>query len=134
MRSPNGTFPEYHTSADDPDFVKPARLAESAEVLWDVLEALDAERHPLRVDGRGEPQLGRRGLYAAIGGRHGGGGPSQAALLWLLNLADGAHDLVAIADRSGLSFAQVRAAAEVAAEAGLLREHDPFPSSEDSVR
>lgn len=134
MRSPNGTFPEYHTSADDPDFVRPACLAESAEVLWAVLEALDAERHPLRVDGRGEPQLGRRGLYAAIGGRHGEGGTSQAALLWLLNLADGAHDLAAIAERAGLPFAQIRAAADIAAAAGLLRDRDLALPHEELVR
>ena len=122
MRSPNGSFPEYHTSADDPSFVSPESLAESLDVLMRILEALDAEAVYERVDGRGEPQLGRRGLYEMIGGRNGTGGISKEALLWVLNLADGQHGLVDMADRARLPLSDIRAAAAIACEAELIVE------------
>jgi aminopeptidase-like protein len=125
MRSPNGTFPEYHTSADDVDFVKPEALHESVDVLVDIMDMLDKNRTYERVDGRGEPQLGRRGLYRAISGQKEAGGANQLALLWVLNLADGQHSLLDMAERSGLPFRQLRAAADLAFEAGLVHERDP---------
>ena len=63
----------------------------------------------------GEPQLGRRGLYRAMGGTD---IPDlQLAMLWVLNLSDGATSLLDIAERSGLPFEAIRAAAD------LLRDH-----------
>jgi aminopeptidase-like protein len=121
MRSPNGTFPQYHTSADNLDFVTPGALEESYSVLSDVLDVLDADARYTRVDGRGEPQLGRRGLYRAISGQREGGGVAQIALLWVLNLADGFHSLLDMADRSGLPFNQIEAAARLARNAGLIQ-------------
>jgi aminopeptidase-like protein len=122
MRSPNGTFPQYHTSADNPDFVTPEALEESYAVLSDILDLLDANVLYTRVDGRGEPQLGRRGLYQAISGQSEGGGATQTALLWVLNLADGFHSLLDMAERSGLPFSQIEAAARLARNANLIQE------------
>ncbi|MFN8109908.1 MAG: winged helix-turn-helix domain-containing protein [Thermoleophilia bacterium] len=67
----------------------------------------------------GEPQLGRRGLTRRRGGEK--GGDHEMALLWVMNLADGAHTLVDCAERSGLPFAAIRAAADALREAGLLQ-------------
>jgi aminopeptidase-like protein len=120
MRSPNGTFPEYHTSADNLDFITAPALAESLAVLCDVVRLLEDNRVLVRVDGRGEPQLGRRGLYRAISGQK-DHAAAQMALLWVLNLADGRHALLDIAERSGLAFPQIAAAADAALDAGLLR-------------
>lgn len=118
MRSPNGTFPQYHTSADNPDFVTAEALEASLGVLLDVVDLLERNLTYERVDGRGEPQLGSRGLYRLIGG--GAGQAGREALLWTLNLADGQHSLLDIAERSGLPFAEIAAAAKVAVDAGLL--------------
>jgi aminopeptidase-like protein len=120
MRSPNGTFPEYHTSADNVDFVKPDALEESYRILLEVLELLERNATYSRVDGRGEPQLGRRGLYRAIGGQS-DHATAQMALLWVLNSADGRHSLLDMAERSGLAFSQIAAAADLASRAGLIR-------------
>jgi aminopeptidase-like protein len=122
MRSPNGTFPEYHTSADDLSFITAPKLGEAVDILNEVLSVLDGNILLERVDGRGEPQLGRRGLYQAIGGQAGSGGLNQAALLWTLNLADGRHALLDIAERADLPFEDIARAADLAREAGLLRE------------
>jgi aminopeptidase-like protein len=125
MRSPNGTFPEYHTSADNIEFVRPQALQESVEVLVDIMDVLDSNKTFSRIDGRGEPQLGRRGLYRAISGQKEAGGASHMALLWVLNLADGHHSLLDMANRSGLPFRQIRTSADLALEAQLVREADP---------
>jgi aminopeptidase-like protein len=74
------------------------------------------------VDGRGEPQLGRRGLYRAIAGQKEAGGASQMDLLWLLNLADGRHTLLDMAERSKIPLARLQAAAGLAIAANLVTE------------
>lgn len=122
MRGVHGTFPEYHTSADNLDFVKPEALEQSYAVIATVLDLLDRNRTYVRVDGRGEPQLGRRGLYRAIAGQREAGGANQMDLLWFLNLADGKHSLLDMAIRADAPFARLEAAVRLALEADLVRE------------
>jgi len=122
-RTPWGRYPEYHTSADDLALVRPEALAGSLAVYLEVAALLEANRRWRNLDPYGEPQLGRRGLYASTGGG-GEGRERQLALLWVLNLADGEHDLLAIAERSGVPFARVEEAARALAAAGLLAEVD----------
>lgn len=120
MRSPNGTFPEYHTSADNLDFVRPESLAESLNVLQRIVEVLEHDEYFVNTNPKGEPQLGRRGLYRPIGGQKDGGGYDQLALLWVLNLSDGTHSLLDIARRADQPFHAVKAAADALRAAGLL--------------
>jgi aminopeptidase-like protein len=47
-------------------------------------------------------------------------GYDQMALLWILNLTDGRHSLLDIAERAGLPFATIRAAADALLDAKLL--------------
>ncbi|QOZ25142.1 DUF4910 domain-containing protein [Bradyrhizobium sp. CCBAU 51753] len=122
MRSVHGTFPEYHTSADNPDFVRPEALDQSYAVVATLLDLLDANRTYVRTDGRGEPQLGRRGLYRAIAGQKEAGGASQMELLWVLNLADGKHSLLEMADRADIPFRRLQKAARLALDAELIKE------------
>jgi aminopeptidase-like protein len=121
MRGVHGTFIEYHTSADNLDFVKPEALDRSYAILEELLDLLDKNRTYERVDGRGEPQLGRRGMYRAIAGQREAGGATQMDLLWLLNLADGQHSLLDMAIRADVPFAGLEAAARLALDAGLIR-------------
>lgn len=118
MRSVWGSFPEYHTSADNLDFIKPQELAESLRVcaaMIDVLENNDLYRN---LNPHCEPQLGRRGLYRLTGGDR--IDTEIDARLWVLNLSDGDHSLLDIAERSRLPFAQIHDAAELLCKAGLL--------------
>ncbi len=116
MRGRHGMFPEYHTSADDLSFVSPQRLAESARVVAEILDVLDGDRRYRNLQPYGEPQLGKRGLYRALGGTN---IPDlQMAMLWVLNQSDGQTSLLDIAERAALPFPAIRAAAD------LLREHD----------
>ena len=115
-RTPTDRFPEYHSSADDLAFVRPQALGESFERYLDVLDVLERNRTYRNRSPKGEPQLGKRGLYRAVGG----GSFTEGPLLWVLNLSDGDHDLLAIAERSGLPFDELAHAAEALVEAGLL--------------
>ncbi len=118
MRGRHGAFPEYHTSADDLSFIGAERLAESWSVVASVLELLDANRRYRNLAPYGEPQLGRRGLYHAIGG--GEIADLEHAMLWVLSLSDGEHALLDIAQRADIPFATIRTAAERLASHQLL--------------
>ena len=80
---------------------------------------LETNEAYVNLSPKGEPQLGRRGLYRAIGAAA-GASVDELSLLWVLNLADGEHTLVDIAERSGLRYAQVRDAARTLDEHDLL--------------
>jgi aminopeptidase-like protein len=121
MRTPHGRFPEYHSSADDLDFVRPDALADSLARLLDALRVLEGDGRYRNLSPKGEPQLGRRGLYRALADR-GADGDREMALLWVLNLSDGNHTLLSIAERSGLRFDAIHEAALLLTEHGLLRE------------
>ncbi|MDP9148711.1 MAG: DUF4910 domain-containing protein [Myxococcota bacterium] len=120
MRGRHGQFSQYHTSADDLDFVSPDRMRESLHVLRSIVDVLDGNAAYRNLQPFGEPQLGRRGLYRATGGTH--IADLQLALLWVLNLSDGQHTLLDVAERSRLGFGAIRAAADVLAAHGLLEE------------
>ena len=121
-RSPNGAYPEYHTSDDNLALIQPEQLAESLRILARIVSVLDANRTPINLGGKGEPQLGKRGLYGDLGGM--APGEFQRALLWVLSFADGAHDLVAIARRSGLAPGILDRATTELERAGLVRTLD----------
>lgn len=118
QRSLFGTFREYHTSADNLSFIRPRYLGESYHLVRQAIEIAEGNWTPLSLCPMGEPQLGRRGLYAATGGRK--TGQATMALLWVLNLADGRHSLLAMAERSGLPYAEIADAAQRLHDDGLL--------------
>ena len=119
QRGAHGTFAQYHTSADDLDFIRPEHLAHSYDMLADVIDVVEEDWVPLNLNPKGEPQLGRRGLYAALGGLQ-ASSHGAMPMLWVLNLADGSNSLLAMAERSGLPFAEIAAAARLLREQGLL--------------
>ena len=121
MRTPHSRFPEYHTSADNLDFVQPLYLADSLSKCLSVLDILENNRKYLNQNPKCEPQLGKRGLYRAMGGQA-DAGVEELALLWVLNLSDGNHSLLDIAERSGFGFAPIKKAADALVEYDLLNE------------
>jgi aminopeptidase-like protein len=121
MRSLHGTFPQYHTSADNLDLVQPTYLADTLTKCIELCRILESNRRYLNLFPKGEPQLGKRGIYKAISGQQ-HIGFDQIALLWVLNYSDGENTLLDIAERSGMHFAQIERAANLLAEHGLLEE------------
>lgn len=119
QRSRHGTFPEYHTSADDLTFIAPEHLGASLGVIEDVLAILERDGRFLNLFPKCEPQLGKRGLYAAVGGSP-RAPETTMAMLWVLNQSDGGPTLLDIAERSGLPFSVIADAAELLAAHGLI--------------
>lgn len=118
MRSVWGKFPEYHTSADNLDFIRPEQLARSLRVCAAILDVLEDNRRYLNLNPFCEPQLGRRNLYQSVGGH--APGMEISARLWVLNLSDGEHSLLDIAERSSLPFSAISDAAELLKQDKLL--------------
>ena len=120
QRSLFGSFPQYHTSADNLDFITPGHLAESYRMVCAAIGIIEGDRIMVNVLPKGEPQLGRRGLYAALGGDP-DAPKKNMAMLWVLNLSDGGHSLLDIAERAKLPFATIAAVAKTLEAHGLLR-------------
>lgn len=118
-RTPSGAYPEYHTSADDLDLVKPDALADSYQTYAEIFEVLERNRRYLNTSPKCEPQLGKRGVYSKSGG-HVKTPQAQRALLWMLNLSDGEHSLLDIAGRSGLGIKVLDQAAQTLMDCQLL--------------
>lgn len=118
MRSVWGTFPEYHTSADNLEFIQPSKLAGSLHVCAAIVDVLENNRRYTNQNPYCEPQLGRRNLYRPTGGDS--ISDEISARLWVLNLSDGEHSLLDIAERSGLPFRAVCDAAGILSQSGLL--------------
>lgn len=117
-RTPHGEYPEYHTSADDLDFVKDDELVGAFLAIGRILEVLEHDAVYVNLSPYGEPQLGKRGLYPSLGGV--AATESMMALLWTLACSDGDTRLLDIADRAGLDFAVVEQAARDLEAADLL--------------
>jgi len=121
MRAPHGQYPEYHSSADNLDFVKTDSLAQSYAQCLEVCELLEGNRTYMNQNPKCEPQLGRRGLYRAVAGQQEKQW-TELALFWVLNASDGNHTLLDIAERADLPFGKIQSAAEALLEVGLLKE------------
>jgi aminopeptidase-like protein len=119
-RSTNGGYPQYHSSADDLELIKPQYLERSLEACKLFVTVLEDDRKYVNRSPKGEPQLGKRGLYGPVGGTS--PGEREHAMLWILNQSDGSKSLLDIANRAGLRFDLVRDAAGALEQADLLRE------------
>jgi aminopeptidase-like protein len=119
-RTPHGTFPEYHTSADNLEFVHADKLGEALGVCLEIFSVLENNATFVNLNPKCEPQLGKRGLYRMIGGQV-DAGVSEMAMLWALNQSDGKNSLLDIAERSGIRFHAIQRAAHALEEHQLLR-------------
>lgn len=118
-RTPNSCYEQYHSSADDLQFVSAVSLFESLQVCLEAINVLEANETYINLNPKCEPQLGKRGLFSKAGG-HKKVANHDFAVLWVLNLSDGQHSLLDIARRSKLSFTEIYYAAKDLCEANLL--------------
>lgn len=120
MRTPHGEYPEYHSSADNLEFVRPAPLAEAYVLCQSVFSILEGNALYTNQIPFGEPQLGRRGLYETMGAASDVVKARQLAMLWVLNFSDGNNSLLDIAERSGIEFSLIRQAADLLVKNSIL--------------
>jgi len=119
QRSKFGEIPEYHTSADNLDFIAPNHLALSYRLIAETIDVVENNAVYCSTMPKCEPQLGRRGLYGMVGGDK-NAAAANMAMLWILNLSDGMHSLLDIAERANLPFAVIRRTAQLLQHNGLL--------------
>ena len=112
-RTPYGEYPEYHTSADDLELVRPAFLEDSFLKVSAIIDVLENNLTYMNQNPKCEPQLGKRDLYPSMG-------TNELALLWVLNQSDGSNSLLDIAERSGINFKLIAQAAGTLRKAQLL--------------
>lgn len=117
-RTPHGEYPEYHTSADNLDYVKDHELVEAYDAVLRIVDILENDRAYENLSPHGEPQLGKRGLYPTMGGRS--ASDAVMAMLWTLAYSDGGTSLLEIAERADLDFAVMHQAATDLVGGGLL--------------
>ena len=118
-RSKYGAFPEYHTSDDNLDFVNPVNLEFSYDMVARIIDVIETNWTPVSTSPFCEPQLGKRGLYEAMGGDN-QRVERQMAMLWVLNLACGEHSLLDMAERSGVRYSLIREISDLLVNNGLL--------------
>ncbi|HEY7608065.1 MAG TPA: DUF4910 domain-containing protein [Alphaproteobacteria bacterium] len=119
MRTPPAKYPGYHTSLDNKDFISFAAIANAVEALQRLMTLLEENETYINLYPFGEPQLGSRGLVSTLS-RTENRSAFTVAVKWVLNLADGSHDLLQIADRSNLDPSLIFHAAARCREAGLI--------------
>ena len=120
-RTPFGQYIQYHTSADNLDFIKAESLEDSYNTYLEIITVLEGNRRFVNTNPKCEPQLGKRGLYSLKGGNN-DAKEFQLALLWVLNLSDGEHSLLDICKRANMKFEAIHFAASKLEECDLLRE------------
>jgi len=119
-RTPWGRFPQYHTSADNLDLVRPEALADSLAKCIAIVNVLENNRTCVNLNPYCEPQLGKRGLYRALGG-HTDVPNRELTMFWVLNFSDGQHTMLEIAERAGLPFDLIEEVSRILADHGLLK-------------
>lgn len=119
-RSGHDRNERHHTSADDLASVSPEALGDSIGACLAIAAVLEGNATVTSLNPKCEPQLGRRGLYRAFGGRV-DQAAVESALLWVMSCGDGAHTLLDVAERAALPFSVVVDAARALEAAGLLR-------------
>jgi aminopeptidase-like protein len=139
-------FPEYHTSADNIDFVQPKYLADTFLKYLQVFSKLEGNfgkfnlknnkdlknkketkkgQFFLNLKPKCEPRLSSMGLYRKVGG---GTDITKnerirtIIIFWILNYSDGKHSLQDISKKSGIHFDQIKSVAEILVEHNLLKE------------
>jgi aminopeptidase-like protein len=110
----------HHTSADDVESISGPALADTVLACLDILAILEDDAVAINLSPKGEPQLGRRGLFRTFGGRA-DQAALESALLWVMSDGDGSQSLLDVADDSSLPFSIVREAADALEAVKLIR-------------
>jgi aminopeptidase-like protein len=120
MRTPYGQFPEYHTSADNLDFISSNHLSNSLRKYLDIIYIIETDVKFENLNPKCEPHLRKKGLSRISGGQK---DPDLTLLakFWLLNLSDCTNSLLDISIRSKIHYKKIKKSADLLQECGLLK-------------
>lgn len=113
-------FSEYHTSADNLEFINSESIADSFKIYSNVIDVLESNQTYINVNPKCEPNLGKRGLYNLLGASKNSKQLNEP-LLWVLNQSDGGNSLLDISIKSGLNFSKIVDAAKILHEHNLIK-------------
>lgn len=119
MRTMYGKYPEYHTSADNKDFISFEAMKKSVLKYLEIIEVLESNEKYINKMPFCEPQLGKRGLYPTLGSQK-GTEDFVTAMMWILNLTDGTNDLISISEKSKIPISQLIPVIDRLIENGIL--------------
>jgi aminopeptidase-like protein len=125
MRTMYGNFKEYHTSADNLEFMNLKSLEDSFVKYLKIIFALENNKTYITLNPNCEPHLGKYGLYPTMGGQKTHDTTKQA-IQWILNLSDGTNSLLDISNKSNLEFDLIKNTADVLTKNKLLKEYERF--------
>jgi len=117
MRSKYGTYPEYHTSLDNLEFVNPEGLSGSYEVFKECLNLIE-ENRKYKIKCLGEPQLGKRGLYPTISTKL--STKEVKGIINFISYSDGKNDLIDISNKINVPVWELYLIIEKLLKADLL--------------
>lgn len=127
MRTMYGEYPEYHTSLDNRDLISDEAMQETVQMYIDLIETLEANETYECTHIHGEPKLDKRGLYPYMGGTRTKAEKHRIlAITNLIAFSDGSHDLIDIAEKLNVSGKDLREAAALLEQSGLLRNVKEF--------
>ncbi|QJD87187.1 DUF4910 domain-containing protein [Cohnella herbarum] len=122
MRTMYGEYPEYHTSLDNRELISDEAMQETVQMYIDLIETLEANETYECTHIHGEPKLDKRGLYPYMGGTRTKAEKHRIlAITNLIAFSDGSHDLIDIAEKLNVSGKDLREAANLLEQSGLLR-------------
>ena len=143
MRTRYAEFPEYHTSADNLNFVKEEFLADTFSKYLKITlkleenhgkftsnnnkiiqknKKLDKDDHVfLNLYPKCEPQLGRRGIYHDIEGQN-QDYTKEEAIMWILAFSDGINSIKDIEEISKIDINMLMEASKLLCEKNLIKE------------
>jgi aminopeptidase-like protein len=143
MRTIYDKFEEYHTSADNLNYVNSKSLENSFEKYLKIIKQLeeikveekesnqknvknkiiiksDEEIFYNNLNPKCEPQLGRRGLYNMVGGQK-NSIQNMLPIFWVLNLSDGTNSISDIVKKSNLEIQDIKNAINILIKKNLLK-------------
>ena len=104
MRSKYNTYKEYHTSADNLDFVNEKNLLKSVEVVCDIIKDINQKNFPISKI-KCEPFLTKYNLYptTSIKGKN----SNSEDIINFLAYSDGNNDLIDISKKINIPLSKV---------------------------
>jgi aminopeptidase-like protein/aminoglycoside N3'-acetyltransferase len=119
MRTRYRHYPEYHTSDDNKDIICFESMEKIINIYTEIIKCIEKNEVYINTNPFCEPQLGKRNLYPTIGSQVNLGNFVET-MMWVLNLADGSNDLIAISAKSNLKLSDIYNVIDILIEKELL--------------